>query len=86
MAYLEGWLRRADNEPGGESTGYMLEVEVEMSAVEDAETLVGDQLAVTGDVEILDFPERGKIMVFKVASSAVLEDELEDEEEPEEME
>ena len=49
---------------------------------------MGDQLAVTGDVEIVDYPERGKIMVFKVTSSAVLEeDESEEvpEEEPEEI-
>lgn len=84
MAYLEGWLRRAENEPEGEHTGYMLEIEVEMSAVEDVEGLVGDQLAVTGDVEIVDYPERGKIMVFKVSSSAVLEED--EPEEPEETE
>lgn len=80
MAYLEGWLRRAENETEGEHTGYLLEIEADMSAVEDVEDLVGDQLAVTGAVEIVDYPERGKIMVFKVTSSAVLEeDELEDE-------
>ncbi|CAN5707148.1 hypothetical protein BH24ACT22_BH24ACT22_21980 [soil metagenome] len=80
MAYFEGWLRRAENEPEGEHTGYLLEIEADVSAVEDVEDLVGDQLAVTGDVEIVDYPERGKIMVFKVTSSAVLEeDELQDE-------
>lgn len=80
MAYLEGWLRRAENEPEGEHTGYLLEIEADLSAIEDVEELVGDQLAVTGDVEIVDYPERGKIMVFKVISSAVLEEEEEDEE------
>lgn len=80
MAYLEGWLRRAENEPEGEHTGYLLEIEADLSAIEDVEELVGDQLAVTGDVEIVDYPERGKIMVFKVTSSAVLEEEEEDEE------
>ena len=85
MAYLEGWLRRADNEPAGEHTGYLLEIEADLSAVEDMEEMVGDQLAVTGDVEIVDYPERGKIMVFKVTSSAVLEED-EDLEEPEETE
>lgn len=84
MAYLEGWLRRADNEPEGEHTGYLLEIEADLSAVEDAEEMVGDQLAVTGDVEIVDYPERGKIMVFKVTSSAVLEEDEELEDEPEE--
>lgn len=86
MAYFEGWLRRAENEPEGEHTGYLLEIEADMSAVEDVEELVGDQLAVTGDVEIVDYPERGKIMVFKVTSSAVLEEDEELEEESEEPE
>jgi hypothetical protein len=86
MAYFEGWLRRAENEPEGEHTGYLLEIEVDMSVVEDVEELVGDQLAVTGDVEIVDYPERGKIMLFKVTSSAVLEEDEEFEEEPESAE
>ncbi len=86
MAYFEGWLRRADNEPEGEHTGYLLEIEADMSVVEDVEDLVGDQLAVTGDVEIVDYPERGKIMIFKVTSSAVLEEDEELEEEPEKSE
>ena len=84
MAYLEGWLRRADNEPDGEHTGYMLEIEADLSEIEGVGELVGDQLAVTGDVEIVDYPERGKIMVFKVTSSAVLEEDEPDEEEMEE--
>lgn len=86
MAYLEGWLRRAENEPEGEHTGYLLEIEADLSAVEDFEDLVGDQLAVTGDVEIVDYPERGKIMIFKVTSSAVLEEDEEFEEESGEAE
>jgi hypothetical protein len=52
-----------------------------MSAIQDVEELLGDQIAVTGDVEIVDFPERGKILVFKATSVAVLEED-EDEEEP----
>lgn len=86
MAYLEGWLRRADNEPEGEHTGYVLEIEADLSAIEDVEDLIGDQLAVTGGVEIVDYPERGKIMVFKVTSSAVLEEDEEIEEPEEESE
>ncbi len=84
MAYLEAWLRRADNKAEDEHTGYLLEIEADLSAVEDVEELVGDQLAVTGDVEIVDYPGRGKIMVFKVTSSAVLEDDEGLEDEPEE--
>lgn len=75
MAYLEGRLRRIEDGLDGEHTGYVLEVEAEMSAVLDAEGLVGEQLAVTGDVEIVDYPERGKIMVFRVTSAAAIEEE-----------
>ena len=55
MAYLEGRLRRATDEPEGEHTGYVLEVEAEMSVVRNIEELVNDQVAVTGDVEIVDY-------------------------------
>jgi hypothetical protein len=49
-------------------------------ATQDADELVGDQIAVTGDVEIVDFPERGKILVFRATSVAVLEEDEEVEE------
>jgi hypothetical protein len=77
MAYFEGQLKRATTEAGEEHTGYVLETEIDLSAIEDADELVGDQIAVTGDVEIVDFPERGKILIFKVSSVAVLEEEAE---------
>jgi hypothetical protein len=81
MAYFEGQLKRADTEPGEEHTGYVLETEIDMSAIQDVDDLLGDQIAVTGDVEIVDFPERGKILVFKATSVAVLEEDEEEEEE-----
>ena len=80
MAYFEGQLKQADTEAGGENTGYVLEIEMDVSDIEDADELLGDQIAVTGDVEIVDFPERGKILVFKATSVAVLEEDEEDEE------
>ena len=80
MAYFEGQLKQADTEAGGENTGYVLEIEMDVSAIEDADELLGDQIAVTGDVEIVDFPERGKILVFKATSVAVLEEDEKDEE------
>jgi hypothetical protein len=80
MAYFEGQLKRADIEAEEEHTGYVLETEIDMSAIEDADELLGDQIAVTGDVEIVDFPERGKILVFKATSVAVLEEDEEAEE------
>ena len=82
MAYFEGQLKRAHTESGEEHTGYVLETEVDMSAIQDADELVGDQIAVTGDVEIVDFPERGKILVFRATSVAVLEEDDEDGEVP----
>ena len=82
MAYFEGQLKRATTEAGEEHTGYVLETEIDMSAIEDAGELVGDQIAVTGDVAIVDFPERGKLLVFRVTSVAVLEEDEEDEEMP----
>lgn len=78
MAYLEGRLR--ENIPGseGEHTGYVLEVEVDMSAVESAEELVNGQVAVTGNLEFVDYPERGKELVFKAMSAATIEEEIEE--------
>lgn len=78
MAYLEGRLRRATGETEGEHTGYVLEVEAEMSAVRNAEELVDEQVAITGDVEIVDYPERGKVMLFRVTSAAAIEEEPEE--------
>jgi hypothetical protein len=81
MAYFEGQLKHADTEPGEEHTGYVLETEIDMSAIQDVDELLGDQIAVTGDVEIVDFPERGKILIFRATSVAVLEEEDEEDEE-----
>ena len=80
MAYFEGQLRRKTNDTEEEHTGYVLETEIDLSAIDDADDLVGDQIAVTGDVEIVDFPERGKILVFRATSVAVLEEDEEDDE------
>lgn len=82
MAYLEGKLRRrADDD--SEHTGYVLEVEVEMTDVEDAGELFEEQVALTGDVRMLDFPERGKILVFKATSAAAIETDGEEDEDGE---
>ena len=59
MAYLEGELRGDVVGIGGEHTGYVLEVEVDMSAVQNAQELAGEHVAVTGEVVIVDYPERG---------------------------
>jgi hypothetical protein len=78
MAYLEGRLRRDEGgKAESEGTGYILEVEVDMSDVVEAEDLVGEQVALPGDATLIDFPERGKILVFKANSAAAIEDEEE---------
>jgi hypothetical protein len=79
MAYLEGQLRRNVAESENEHTGYVLEVEVDMSAVQNAEELVNGQVAVTGDIEFVDYPEQGKILVFRATSAAAVEEEIEEE-------
>ena len=78
MAYLEGRLR--ENVPGseGEHTGYVLEVEVDVSAVQDVEELVDGQVAVTGSLEFVDYPERGKELVFRATSAAAIDEEVEE--------
>jgi hypothetical protein len=84
MAYLEGQLRgNVADESEGEHTGYVLEVEVDMSAVQNAQDIVGEQVAVTGEVEIVDYPERGKVLIFRATSAAAIEEEIEEIEEVE---
>jgi hypothetical protein len=80
MAYLEGQLRgNVADESEGEHTGYVLEVEVDMSAVQNAQEILGEQVAVTGEVEIVDYPERGKVLIFRATSAAAIEEEIEEE-------
>jgi hypothetical protein len=80
MAYLEGQLRgNVADESEGEHTGYVLEVELDMSAVQNAQEILGEQVAVTGEVEIVDYPERGKVLIFRATSAAAIEEEIEEE-------
>ena len=78
MAYLEGALRRRPDEAEDEHTGYVLEIEVDMSAVNNTEELVNGDVAITGEVEFVDYPERGKVLIFKAISAAEIEDETEE--------
>ena len=76
MAYLEGRLRgNVAGEPEAEHTGYTLEVEVDMSAVQNAGELADEHVAVTGEVVIVDYPERGKVLIFRATSAAAIEEE-----------
>ncbi len=81
MAYLEGQLR-GDVGGGseGEHTGYVLEVEVDMSAVQNTQEIVGEHVAITGEVVIVDYPERGKVLIFRATSAAAIEEETQEEE------
>ncbi|MDQ3792368.1 MAG: hypothetical protein M3341_06960 [Actinomycetota bacterium] len=81
MAYLEGRLRGSEVGPGSEHTGYVLEVEIDLAAVQNAQEIVGEQVAVTGEVEIVDYPERGKVLIFRATSAAAIEEEAEEENE-----
>jgi hypothetical protein len=83
MAYLEGQLRRRIDETEDEHTGYVLEVEVDMAVVQNAQEIVGEQVAVTGEVVIVDYPERGKVLIFRATSAAAIEEEMEEIEEAE---
>lgn len=74
MAYLEGRLQKHGEAEEGEHTGYILQVEVEMADIESVEELLGENIALTGDVEIIDFPERGKELVFRATSAAGIEE------------
>ena len=75
MSYLEGKLRKhSPTESDGEHAGYVLEIEVDMSAVEGAEGLADEGVAVTGDVEIVDHPERGKVLLFRATSAAGMDE------------
>jgi hypothetical protein len=76
MAYLEGQLRgNVVGEFEGEHTGYVLEVEVDMSAVPNAQEIVGEHAAITGEVVIVDYPERGKVLILRATSAAAIEEE-----------
>ena len=77
MGYLEGQLRTS-TESEGEHSGYVLEVEVDMGAVGNAGELIGEQVALTGAVEIVDYPERGKVLIFRATSAAAIEEEAEE--------
>ena len=84
MAYLEGQLRgNVGGGSEGEHTGYVLEVEVDMSAVQNAQEIVGEHVAITGEVVIVDYRERGKVLVFRATSAAAIEEETEEIEEME---
>jgi hypothetical protein len=74
VVYLEGRLRESASEPEGEHTGYILEIEVDMSAVQNAEELTNEQVAITGEVEFVDYNERGKELVFRATSVAEIEE------------
>jgi hypothetical protein len=50
-----------------------------MSAVQNAQEILGEQVAVTGEVEIVDYPERGKVLIFRATSAAAIEEEIEEE-------
>jgi len=75
MAYMEGRLRGHSGGSEGEHAGHVLEVEVDMTAVRDARELAEEQVALTGEVVIVDYPGRGKVIVFRATSAAAMDEE-----------
>jgi hypothetical protein len=78
VGYLEGYLHRQSDVKEGEHTGYILHVEVELSSLEAVEELLNERVAVTGALELIDYPERGKELVFKVTSAAAIDENVEE--------
>lgn len=78
MSYLEGYLRRQGDAEEGEHTGYVVQVEIEVSALENLTELVDERVAVTGDLELIDYPRRGKELVFRATSAAAIDEDLEE--------
>jgi len=68
MAYLEGRLRGHTGGSEGEHAGHVLEVEVDMSAVEDAKEMADEQVAATTLGELAEgvatFPSEGPTLVL----------------------
>lgn len=78
MGYLEGYLRRRSNTEESEHTGYVVQVEVEVSALGDLEELVDERVAITGGLELIDYPKRGRELVFRATSAAAIDEDVEE--------
>lgn len=65
MAYLEGHLRGGVVQIGGETTGFELAVEVDMSAIKDARELAGKTVAISGEFFLKNYTERGPVLIFE---------------------
>jgi hypothetical protein len=65
VAYLEGQLSGGIVAIGGEHTGFELAVEVDMSAIRDASGLDGKTVALSGEVYLRNYTERGPVLIFE---------------------
>jgi hypothetical protein len=65
VAYLEGQLRGGITAIGGEHTGFELTVEVDMSAIDGADTLADKTVALSGEVYLKNYTERGPVLIFE---------------------
>jgi len=74
---LKGKLKGGLVGIGGETTGYALmeprlasnTIEVDMSAVKEADKLDGKDLVLTGSFQTKEYVERGRVLIFKVKSA-----------------
>lgn len=69
MAYLEGQIQGGINAVGGETTGYQLTVDVDLSAIENADQLDGQTVGVSGEVVLVNYTESGPKLVFKAVEA-----------------
>jgi hypothetical protein len=73
---LKGKLKGGLIGAGGETTGYALmeprlassSIEIDMSSIKDARKLDGKDLLATGNFQVRDYVERGKVLIFKATS------------------
>lgn len=72
---LKGRLRGGIVERGGEHTGFNLEdviIEIDMSEIANAQDLDGKEIVAEGNIELMQYLERGDVWIFKAISAKKL--------------
>jgi hypothetical protein len=55
----------------------ILELKIDISGARNAQEFLDEQVTVIGEVEIMDYLERRKVLIFGVTSAATLEEDSE---------
>ncbi len=71
MAYLEGRLEGEIVGIGGEHTGFELAVEIDMSAIPNSAELHRKTVAVSGEVFLKNYVERGPVLIFEAKRAEI---------------